>query len=285
MHVQLTRPADISPHPRRSEWIRLSKWIGSGSAIRLVVVLAMICGFAGAGRVLAANAQATPESPPLPPAEVDATMFEAGVANPYFPLVPGTTSVYEGMSEDGPELVEVTVTFDTKTILGVVCTVVRDTVSVDGELVEDTYDWFAQDNAGNVWYFGEASADYEDGEVVSTDGSWEAGVDGAVPGIVMPADAVVGDPYYQEYAPGEAEDIGQIIAVDQTIAVTYGTFTDVIVTEDTNPLEPGPVEHKSFAPGVGLVLEEKVAGDEGRVELVEIRQGTEATPESGLNGL
>ncbi len=260
------------------------RWLLCGRVVPFVVALVMVCGLAVGGSASTATAQATPETPPLPPSEVDATMFDAGVANPYFPLEPGTTSVYEGMSEDVPEHTEVTVTFDTKTILGVVCTVVRDTVSVDGEVVEDTLDWFAQDNVGNVWYFGEASADYEAGEVVSTEGSWEAGVDGAVPGIVMPADAVLGDPYYQEYAPGEAEDIGQIVAVDQTVTVAYGSFTDVIVTADTNPFEPGVVENKSYAPGIGLVLEEKVAGDEGRVELVEIRQSAPATPESALNG-
>ena len=258
---------------------RFSSW-----AVQCVVAFVVVCGLALGGWASSVAAQATPETPPLPPSEVDASMFDAGVANPYFPLEPGTTLVYDGMSEDGPERVEFTVTFDTKTILGVVCTVVRDVVTVDGEVVEDTLDWFAQDNAGNVWYFGEASADYEDGVVVSTEGSWEAGVDGARPGIVMPADAVVGDPYFQEYYRGEAEDIGQIIAVDQTVTTAYGTFTDVIVTADTNPLEPGVIENKSYAPGVGLVLEEKVAGAEGRVELVEIRQAAPATPESGLNG-
>lgn len=245
-------------------------------SVTLAILLALVSGRLASS----AGAQAAP-TPPLPPSTVDASQFVTVVDNPYFPLIPGTTFVYDGSTEDGPEHVEVTVTFETKTILGVTCTVVRDQVSVAGEVVEDTLDWFAQDNDGNVWYFGEASADYEDGVVISTDGSWEAGVGGAVPGIIMPGRPIPGDPYYQEYAAGTAEDIGQVIAIDETVTTASGTYDDVIVTEETNPLDPGPVEHKYYAPGIGLVLEEDIVGDQGRIELTEIRIEIPATPVTG----
>ncbi len=247
---------------------------------RVGVVLTILLAFVSSHVAPLAGAQASP-TPQFPPMTVDASQFVTYVDNPYFPLVPGTTFVYDGTNEDGPEHVEVTVTFETKTILGVTCTVVRDQVSVAGEVVEDTLDWFAQDIEGNVWYFGEASADFEDGIVVSTDGSWEAGVDGAVPGVIMPANPIPGDPYYQEYAAGIAEDIGQVIAIDAAVTFASGTYENVIVTEDTNPLDPGPVEHKYYAPEIGLVLEEKVAGDQGRIELTEIRVEVPATPVAG----
>jgi hypothetical protein len=124
------------------------------------------------------------------------------ITNQYFPLKPGTTYIYEGTTEKGNEHIEVKVTNETKVILGVTCVVVRDTVTVDGELVEDTIDWYAQDQFGNVWYFGENSLSYEDGLIVSLEGSWMAGVDGAKPGIIMGASPQVGDLYRQEFAVG-----------------------------------------------------------------------------------
>jgi hypothetical protein len=159
-------------------------------------------------------------------------------------------------------------------VFGVSAVVVRDTVSVDGEVVEDTYDWFAQDRDGNVWYLGEASQDFEDGQPTSTAGSWEAGVDGALPGIVMPAAPAVGDAYRQEYYAGEAEDMAEVIDTGATASVPSGEFDAVVVTEDWNPLEPEVIEHKYYAEGVGLVLEETVAGAEGRSELIEFTPGT-----------
>jgi len=147
--------------------------------------------------------------------------------------------------------------------------VVRDRVSVDGEVVEDTLDWFVQDVDGNVWYLGEDVKDYEGGELVSTGGSWEAGIDGAQPGIVMLASPTVGDAYRQERYPGEAEDMGEVLRVDGSNTVAAGTFDDVLVTRDWNPLEPDVIEEKSYAPGVGLIGERKVAGGDEEVELVE----------------
>jgi hypothetical protein len=189
--------------------------------------------------------------------------------NPYLPLVPGTTYRYEGETEDGIEGIEVEITDETREILGVACIVVRDTVTVDGELVEDTRDWFAQDAEGNVWYFGELSVNYEDGELADIEGSWEAGEDGAFAGIVMPAAPEVGMAYRQEYLLGEAEDAAEVLSLDESAAVPYGAFDACLMTGDFTPLEPDAYEYKFYAPGLGLVLEVDAETGE-RVELVAV---------------
>ena len=191
--------------------------------------------------------------------------------NPFLPLIPGTVYTYEADTEDGLETIRVEVTEDTKEILGIDCIVVRDTVSIEDELVEDTKDWFTQDRDGNVWYFGEISFNYEDGEIEDLEGSWEADVEGAKPGIVMFAnpEAMIGTVYRQEYAVGEAEDIGEIVGVDATAETTYMVFEGCLQTADYTPMEPGVIEHKFYAPGIGFVREQKVGEDE-IVELVSI---------------
>ena len=201
--------------------------------------------------------------------EVDPANFVAVVDNPYFPMLVGSRWVYEGEADGEAERVEIVVTDQRKTVMGIAATVVRDSVYVDDELVEDTYDWFAQDRAGNVWYLGEDSQEIDDGEVVSTEGSWEAGVDGALPGIVMAAEPAVGDAYRQEYYVGEAEDMFEIIAVGGSVAVPAGSFEDVVTTQDWTPLEPEVVEEKQYAPGIGKLREEKTAGGDDVSELVE----------------
>lgn len=194
---------------------------------------------------------------------IDATNFVDTVNNPYFPLLPGSRWVYNGTSDGEAEQVVVVVTGERRTISGISATVVRDTVTIAGEVVEDTYDWYAQDRDGNVWYLGEAVQDFENGQVVSTAGSWEAGVDGAYPGIVMKADPKVGDAYRQEYYRGEAEDLGEVLEVG----------TDRVLTEEWNPLEPEVVEQKAYERGVGLVGEEKVRGAEGAMTLTSFTVG------------
>jgi hypothetical protein len=201
--------------------------------------------------------------------QIDPANFVATIDNPYLPLAPGSVWEYEGTSEDGTERVVVEVTDETREVMGVTATVVRDRVYVGDELVEDTDDWFAQDADGNVWYFGEEVENFEDGQLEDTDGSWEAGVDGALPGIVMPADPQVGDAFRQEFYEGEAEDMFEILAVDGERSVPAGDFSDALVTEDWNPLEPDVVEQKTYAPGVGLIYEEKTVGGEEFVELIE----------------
>ena len=218
----------------------------------------------------AAAAAAAPAGPDLPPAHLDPARFSTTIDNPYLPLVPGTRMVYRERGDDGPGRIVVTVTRRTKTVQGVETVVVRDRAFIAGELVEDTRDWYAQDRRGNVWYFGENTKEYEDGKVVSTDGSWRAGRDGARAGIVMLARPRVGDSYSQEYAPGEALDQATVLRLDGSRTVPYGSFDDLLVTRDFSELEPAVVERKFYARGIGVVLEKLVQGGRERVALVKV---------------
>jgi hypothetical protein len=189
-------------------------------------------------------------------------------------MIPGSRWVYRESDADGAELrVEVTVTERTKRILGIDATVVHDVVTEDGELVEVTYDWYAQDTAGNVWYLGEATKEYENGKVVTTAGSWEAGIDGAQAGVVMPAEPRVGLAYRQEHYAGEAEDRGRVLSLDERAEVPFGSFDGVLMTRDWTPLEPDVLEHKFYARGVGPVLALGLSGGGGREELVAFVDG------------
>jgi hypothetical protein len=205
---------------------------------------------------------------------LDPADFVPQVSNTFLPLVPGTTYSYEGVTDEGTETTVVEVLEETKTILGITATVVRDRVYLDGELIEDTFDWFAQESSGDVWYLGEDSREIEDGEVVSTEGSWEAGVDGAKPGIIMWGDpaAHLNEEYRQEYYEGVAEDVAMVIGLEEGAEVPYGSFTGCIRTEDRNPLEPGTEELKVYCPGVGLISEEPAEGGGERLELIDVTQ-------------
>jgi hypothetical protein len=205
--------------------------------------------------------------------DIEAADFVDRIDNPYLPFLPGARWVYEGESEGELERIEVEVLDERREVFGVDAVVVQDQVFVDGELVEDTRDWYAQDREGNVWYLGEETAEYEDGEVVSTEGSWEAGVDGALPGIVMPADPQPGDVYRQEFYEGEAEDMAEVLRTDDQATVPAGTFDDVVTTREWTPLEPDVVEEKHYARGVGVIFENKVTGDGERVDLIEFTPG------------
>ena len=196
--------------------------------------------------------------------------FVAGIDNPYYPLTPGQVFRYEGESGDGHETNIVTVTSQTYNILGVACTVVEDTVLVEGDLVEATTDWFAQDKDGTVWYMGEASRSFENGTLVSTEGSWEAGKRGALPGVIMYGDPKPGGPYRQEFESGTAEDRGQILRTDAKVTVPYGTFAGCIETEEWSDLEPGIVEYKFYAKNVGVVRSVSVVGEEDDSKLVSV---------------
>jgi hypothetical protein len=201
---------------------------------------------------------------------LDPTDFVEGVDNPFFPLVPGTTMVYEGKSEDETEKIVFHVLNETRVVSGITCIVVRDTVYKGDEMIEDTSDWYAQDKEGNVWYMGEDTAEYEDGKIINHDGAWESGVNGAVPGIIMQANPRVGMYYRQEYLKGEAEDFGAIISLDESVTVPFGTYTGCLRTWDFVPSSPDVIENKWFAPGVGFVKEEKVKGGKEVVELVDV---------------
>ncbi len=196
--------------------------------------------------------------------------FGSDVQNPYWPLEPGSRWVYrEADVEGNAQRVEVTVTDETKTILGIEARVVHDLVTEDGEPVEDTFDWYAVDRSGNVWYLGEDTKELENGKVVSTEGSWEAGVDGAQPGIALPGDPRVGLSYRQEYYEGEAEDAAEVLSVTESVKVPFGSFGEALQTKDFTPLEPDLVEHKFYAKGVGPVRAVTVSGGSDREELVE----------------
>lgn len=239
-----------------------------GIALATVVLLLTACNW---------MAESKPPSRACPKATGDAAGppvfdsddFVSGIDNRYFPLVPGTKFRLRGQNEDGIEHETVTVTRRTREVVGVTTTVVRDVVSVDGEPVEVTYDWYAQDRAGNVWYFGEDTAEYEDGKLTTREGSWEAGVDGAEPGIVMNADPQITESFRQEYYRGHAEDIFWVVAVDETESVPFGKFRNVLRTLEWSPLEPGIVEEKLYAPGVGLLRERTLSGRPEVVELIE----------------
>jgi hypothetical protein len=229
-------------------------------AASLLVILAV--GVA----VLAAAADEGPG--PYAP-RIDPAAFSTAVDNPYLPLRPGTRWVYEGHSEDGVERKVVEVTGQTRVVMGVTCLVVHDTVTVDGQLHEDTFDWFAEDRDGTVWTFGEASRlRGEDGGFTST-GSWEAGVGGALPGVVMQARPRPGKPYRQEYQPGEAEDMARVLSVTEALRVPNGSYVEVVVTRDWSPLEAGVADHKHYAPGIGMIREEAVEGETSRLDLIE----------------
>ncbi|MGH2597309.1 MAG: hypothetical protein ACRDH7_15300 [Actinomycetota bacterium] len=206
---------------------------------------------------------ATPTAvPTLPPYSVNINPadFTNVVTNPYFKLTPGSTRTYTGTKDGVPLQATFKVLTQAKTIIGVKCVVVQDTVTLNGSLEEKTLDWFAQDSKGNVWYFGEDSKDYKNGVVVSTTGTWLSGVNGGQPGIVMLAAPTVGAPYVEEYLPGVAEDHAQVVKSGVSITVPTGSYKNVIITKNTNPLDPSLLEHKFYAPGVGMVYETKHYG-------------------------
>jgi len=231
--------------------------VGLLAAISALVFLAAAPGWAGSDKEY---------DPAIDPAD-----FVLTIDNPYFPLIPGTTFVYEADTDEGPLREELAVTSETRMILGVTATVVRHSEWIDGELEEVTDDWYAQDQEGNVWYFGEYVTEYVGGMPDGHEGSWEAGVAGALPGIIMPAEPESGQSYHQEFQEGVAEDMARTLRTNDTVSVPYGTFTDVLVTKEWSPLEPGAIEHKYYARGVGLVLVEELHGGTVRVELIDVQ--------------
>jgi hypothetical protein len=211
---------------------------------------------------------------------IDAADFVATIDNPYMPLPVGARWTYEGVADGEAEEGVVVVTDQRREILGISAVVVRDTVSVAGEVTEDTYDWLAQDRDGNVWYLGEDTKEYEGGQVSSTKGSWEAGVDGALPGILMPAHPQAGQAYRQEFYAGQAEDLAEVTQVDATRATDLGDYDNVVVTKEWNPLDPDVVENKYYAPGVGVIAEETLTGGDDTSQLT----GVTGLPGSGPAG-
>jgi len=201
---------------------------------------------------------------------IDPSNFVHGVTNPYFPLTPGTTFIYEGQTAQGFEHDEFAVTHRTRVILGVTCVEVHDTVTTDGQLTEDTLDWFAQDRDGNVWYFGENTHELENGLITTIDGTFMAGVNGDKPGIVMKAHPAIGEFYRQEFSLNNAEDFAETVSLTASVTVPAGTFHNCLKSKETTPLEIDLLEYKFYAAGVGNVLTvDARTGD--REELVQIR--------------
>ncbi len=207
--------------------------------------------------------------------ELDPADFTTEIDNPYWPMAPGSRWVYEETDAEGTvQRVVVTVTDRTKQIAnGVEARVVRDVVTENGDPVEVTDDWYAQDGDGNIWYLGEKTGEYENGKIVTRSGSFEAGVDGAEPGILLPADPQVGMAYRQEYYEGEAEDAGEILSLDEQVEVPAGRYQHTLMTKDLNPLEPKVNEHKFYAEGVGPVLALDISGGTGRETLLSFEPG------------
>jgi hypothetical protein len=218
------------------------------------------------------------------PVNIDPADFTADITNPYWPMKPGTRWIYRSVEAgSAPQDIVIVVTTATKKLAnGVTARVVRDTARSKGEIIEDTIDWYAQDSEGNVWYMGEDTAEFEKGKIVSRDGSWEAGVEGALPGIMLPGQPQVGQKYRQEYKKGEAEDNGEVLAITHRVDVKAGGSTEALVTMDTSTIEPDVVEHKFYAPGMGPLLALDISGGAGREELVKMDK---AVPKAGTGPL
>ena len=200
--------------------------------------------------------------------------FVARVDNPWFPLRPGTTGVYRGVTVGRPARDGVTVTMRTKLIAGVRCTAVDDRLYVAGRLAERTTDWYAQDRGGTVWYFGEATVGLAaHGRVTSREGSWQAGVDGGRAGVIMPAQPRVGQSALQEYLKGHAEDRFRVLSLSARVSVPYVSSRRALLTREWTPLEPDVLDHKLYVRGIGEVKEETVRGGDERAVLVSVRKG------------
>jgi hypothetical protein len=219
-------------------------------------------------------ASATPTPSPTYSVDVVPTSFTANVTNPWFPLPPGRTLEYRGVNEDGAVRELFLVSDETQKVDGVTCRVVLDRLYVDGELAETTRDFYAQDRQGNVWYFGEDTAELDpDGTMIGTSGSFHSGDSGALPGIFMTAVPAVGDTHRQEYYPGFAEDFYAVEVLSTKVVTPYRSFTNAMRTREWTPLEPGVLDNKYYVKGIGTVKELTVKGGKERLELYAIRNG------------
>jgi hypothetical protein len=251
----------MGPAARHGDRISTAARLTADAMLALAALLAVAA---------TASAQRRAE-PPVP--AFTAGAFRGGpVDNPLFPLRPGMVWVLAVNEGGRPALDSITVTRETRLVAGVTAVVVHDRVLRGGVVAEDTYDWYAQDTSGTVWYLGEDTREFRNGRVASTSGSWEADVAGARAGILMMAHPKVGDAYRQEYRPGVAEDMGRVLSVDDTVTVPAGHFIHCVTTEDWSPLEPAVRERKTYCPGIGVVREMTVAGGRERSELLSVRR-------------
>ena len=201
---------------------------------------------------------------------LDPANFVSTIDNPYFPLPVGRTLVYQGVEDGQTQIDTVTVTSQTKVILGITATQVSDVSTHNGALLEKTFDWYAQDRDGNVWYLGEDTTAFLPHGKTDTSGSWQAGVNGAEPGLIMEANPQVPDAYRQEFLAGEAEDTAWVVQVGGTVTVPYGKLRNVLTTLEATQVEPGSYDRKVYAPGIGIVLEEALTGTPETAQLVSV---------------
>ena len=243
----------------------------------LTTVAVLVVGATTGAEGRASTAAACPLPTGSERVRLDPADFTTRITNPWWPMRPGSRWVYrETDSEGARQRVVVTVTTRTKLVAnGVRARVVHDVVTEDGDPVEVTDDWYAQDRCGNVWYLGEATKEYENGRVVSTEGSFEAGVDGAQAGVIMPAKPRVGMRYRQEHYAGHAEDRAEVLSLREQVEVPFGHFRRgrVLMTKDLNPLSPKVLEYKFYARGTGPVLAVSVSGGSDREELLRYVRG------------
>ena len=235
-------------------------------AAAVVAAAAVVVGISSPWESSARSASGSSYEPVLDPAN-----FSTTIDNPYFPLPVGRVLVYRGIKDGQTQDDRVTVTTQTKTVAeGITARVVTDVATHDGQLLEKTSDWYAQDKQGNVWYLGEDTAAYLPNGKVDTSGSWEAGVHDAEPGIVMEANPQIPDAYRQELLAGQAEDTAWIVDRGGSVTVPYGTLKNALTTLEATRLEPGAYDQKVYAPGLGIVREEALTGPAELAELVSV---------------
>jgi hypothetical protein len=251
---------------------------------RTASVATAVLGLLGVAATSLAATPSAPQAPqPSPPVPIvsspgpgqglDPRDFTTNIDNPWFPLRPGQTYVYTGRKDGKASVDTFEVSHDTAIIDGVPCVVVHDTLTQGGAVVEKTLDWYSEDWSGNVWYFGEDTQTLDrGGRVTSTEGTWQAGVDGATPGIFMPMNPQVGQSFQQEHLAGRAEDWFVVLQTSIPVTVPFGEFTGALLTAEWSPLEPAVLSEKVYVPLIGEVREADVAGGRERFELRSIRQ-------------
>ena len=243
--------------------------------IALPIALGLVAVAAACGGSSQSTSGLPSGSTPVTATAPDASNFDGHVVdNQWFPLVPGMTWAYRGVKDGQPSREIMVATSQTKTIQGVPCTVVSDKLYLSGALEERTLDYYAQDKDGNVWYFGEDTAELKpDGSVKSTEGTWLSGRDGAEAGIFMPADPQVGQSFRQEYYKGQAEDHFRILSLNEQVKTPGATSDQAMLTMEWTPLEPNVIDHKYYVQGIGTVLEQTAKGPLERNTLVAVRKG------------
>jgi hypothetical protein len=231
-------------------------------AVAVAVLTLAACG----GESKSSSSSSLPQG--TKPVKLDPANFTTEIDNPYWPMRPGSHWVYREAENGEAQRVDVTVTNRTKTLDGIEARVVHDLVSRNGETLEDTYDWYAQDSDGNLWYLGENTAEYENGKLKTKEGSWAYGVDGAQAGVVVPANPKQGMTYREEYYAGHAEDAAEVLNVGSQVQVPFGRFREAMLTRNFSTIEPTVEEMKLYAKDIGPVMELLVSGGSGRTELL-----------------